>query len=927
MGMDVRQVRLLGPVDVVVDGVARPVSGRRRKTVLAVLTLYAGDTVSTDRLIDAVWGAEPPATAANTLQRHISYLRGVLGSRDAIVARAPGYLLALPPGATDVGRAEQLIRRSGQTGDAGLAATALREALGLWRGPSLADVVEVPWLHEPAERLEQLRLDATQALIDARLALGESAQLVPELERMVEQHPFRENFHRQLMLALYRSGRQADALAAYQRLRQAMLVELGIDPSPALRELEAAILRQDATLTAAAAPPVGAAPAQLPMAVPTFTGREADLARLHEVLAGAQEAGAAVTIATVSGTAGVGKTALAVHWAHQVATHFPDGHLYVNLRGFDPGGAMVEPAEAIRGFLDAFGVAAERIPTAPDAQASFYRSVVAAKRLLFVLDNARDEEQVRPLLPGAGHCLVVVTSRNELTGLTTTEGARPLTLDRPSTSEARAILASRLGVRRVDAESRAVADIIARCARLPLALAVAAARAAAHPELPLTALAAQLHDTAAALDPFHGHDAATDVRAVFSWSYHTLTPEGARLFRLLGLAAGPDIGLPGVASLLGLPIREARRWLGELVHGHLVNEPVAGRFALHDLLRAYAIELTQHDDDDADRALALHRLLDHYLHSAFTGALALAPSRDPIKLVPPLPGVTVTSLPEPEAAMAWFATEHPLLLAAVAQELEGRDWRPWQLAWTLKTFLERRGYWHDNATVQRIGLRAAVHAGDEHGQAYAHRFLSTVDTEFGRYRDADAHNEEALRLFEAVGDHIGQAHTHMSRAWAAEQQGHFAEALRHAQHAITLYSVAEHRPGHAHALNTVGFCHAQLGEYALAQVHCERALALFDELGDGSGAAGTLDSLGFVQFRLGEPERAAAYFHRAIDLYRAIGHVYGEGEAYANLGDGYEFVGDLDSARQAWRRAVAILDGMDHPVVLEVRAKLRLSES
>jgi DNA-binding SARP family transcriptional activator len=501
------QIRLLGPVDVSVGDSARALSGLRRKTVLAMLALHAGRTVSTDWLVDVVWGANAPATALNTVQSHMSYLRRVLGDRCPIVARPPGYVLDIAPDTVDASVAERLIRDSLGTIDHAGKAAQLRQALDLWRGHSLADVTGPIWLDQQAGRLENLRVEAAEALVEARLALGEAIQLVPELQQLTAKHPFRENLHRQLMIALYRGGRQADALATYQRLRRTIGRELGLDPSPALRELEAQILRQDVALDPRPAPvsvPITPAiPAQLPLAIATFTGRDAELAELDDFLAsGPDAARPSVHVATISGSAGVGKTALAVHWAHAIATRFPDGQLYVNLRGFDARGSVMSSTEALHGFLEAFAVLPHRIPASEDGRAALFRSVLSHKRVLIVVDNARDEAHIRPLLPGSSGCLVVATSRDGLSGLAAIDGAHPLDLRRPSTTQAREMLVRRLGHPRVAAEPDAIDAIIASCARLPLALAIVAARASAHPGLPLATLATALRDTAATLDPF-----------------------------------------------------------------------------------------------------------------------------------------------------------------------------------------------------------------------------------------------------------------------------------------------------------------------------------------------------------------------------------------------------------------------------------------
>jgi DNA-binding SARP family transcriptional activator len=472
------RVRLLGPVDVMVDGGPRPVRGLRRKAVLATLALHPGEAVSTGRLVDVVWGDAAPSAALNTLQSNVSHLRNVLGSKAVILARPPGYVLDLGDDGTDVQLAERLLRQGTQSADPVQSARDLREALALWRGKPLADVAGLAWLEEQAGRLDLLCEQIKRALSEARLAAGEHARLVPDLDQMVADHPLDEQIHAQLMLALYRSGRQADALAAYQRLRYTLAEELGIDPSQALRDLETAILRQDSSLDAPApavtrrpASPAAPVPAQLPPAVAGFAGRRAELTSLDAIRSLAAQngpaEGATVVISAIAGTAGVGKTALALHWAHQVRGQFPDGQLYVNLRGFDPGRPAVDPGQALRGFLDAFAVPPERIPPGLDAQAGLYRSLLAGKRVLVVLDNAREAEQVRPLLPGSSGCLALVTSRHHLTGLVATEGAYPLGLDLLTVSEAHDLLAHRLGADRIASEPQAAGEIIERCAAAP----------------------------------------------------------------------------------------------------------------------------------------------------------------------------------------------------------------------------------------------------------------------------------------------------------------------------------------------------------------------------------------------------------------------------------------------------------------------------
>jgi DNA-binding SARP family transcriptional activator/tetratricopeptide (TPR) repeat protein len=929
MGWSGLQVRLLGPVDVVVHGVPLSVSGARRKSLLAVLALHPGAVVGSSRLIDLIWADRPPATAVNTLQRHVSYLRGVLGGPDAIVARSPGYLLDVSAEATDAARAARLVRRGAMFGDPARRAADLRQALEMWRGPALSDVTEVAWLRDQAHRLEELRLDAIEALMEAQLSVGEHAQVVPELEQLATEYPFRERFHQQLMLALYRGGRQADALAVVRRFRETIGAELGLDPGPALRDLEAAILRQDKVLDAPAPASLATSesawlvPAQLPLVVPAFAGRANEVARLDSFLPPPGEGSLAATVAVLSGAAGVGKTALAVHWARRVVERFPDGQLYVNLRGFDPAGPVLESATALRMFLDALGVPAQRIPVTVDGQVGLYRSVLAGRRVLIVADNARDEEQVRPLLAGTAGCLVLVTSRTRLPGLVAAEGARTIQLDLPSVAEAGDMLTRRLGEQRTKAEPDAVDQLINACARLPLALAVVAARAELDPTLRLTALVAQLRDTSSTLDAFGSGDPATDVRAVFSWSYRILSGPAARLFRLLSRCPGPDVSPALAASVAGLPLAEVRPLLAELTRAHLLTEPRPGRVGFHELLRAYAMELSDCHDSPAEQGSARHRFLDHLLHTAEAGARLVMPSRLPMELAATFDGVRPEALADRDRALAWFAEERPLLLATMAREPDGLDRHTWQLGWALYCAFYARGHWHDNREIQQFALRAARRIDDRTGQAYSHRSLSCIGIELGQLTDAERHSRAALDLFDETGNLVATAALRLNLGIIAERQGALHEAVRHTERAYDLCRAIGQRIGQAHALNNLGWLHVRLGDHRMALDQCRRALAILDQLGDRKSLASVWDSLGAVYSDTGERERARACYRRAIMLCRKAGDRFTEADIYINLGDRLDRVGNPARAQRAWRRALTILDDLDHDGAADLRRRLQ----
>ena len=709
----------------------------------------------------------------------------------------------------------------------------------------------------------------------------------------------------------FRRLRHREASADVERLRADLA---GADPV-----LATAARRRSAAVS-------GSVPAQLPRDVGGFAGRREQLARLDALLAAGGRGPAAVVISAVSGTAGVGKTTLAVHWAHRVADRFPDGQLYVNLRGFDPGGQVMAPAEAVRGFLDAFEVPAERIPASLDAQAALYRSLLAGRRVLVVLDNARDAEQARPLLPGTPTALVLVTSRNRLSSLVAVDGAHPLTLDLLTAAEARELLARRLGPDRVAAEPDAVEQIITSCVWLPLALTIVAARAA-QSGFPLAALAGELAEASGRLDALDAGDPAAEVRAVFSWSYTALSPTAARLFRLLGLHPGPDLSATAAASLAALRPAEARRLLAELTRASLLTEHVPGRYTFHDLLRAYAADLT-HSHDPADhRRAAVGRMLDHYLHTAHTADRLLHPTRDPITLThalaPPAPGVTPEQPADRRQALAWLTAEHPVLLAAVQLAAEtGSDTHSWQLAWILAAFLYRRGHWQDLTTAWQTAMPAAGRLHDPAAQAYAHRYLARAHIRLVRYPDAHTHLRHALHLYTHTGDHRGQAHTHGILSTLLAQQGRPGQALDHAQQALTLCRAAGHRRGQALALNAIGWCHVLLGDHQQALPYCQQALALHQELGDRAGQAHAWHSLGYAHHHHAHHTHAADCYQHALHQYRDLGARYEEAFVLTHLGDTHQAAGDPDAARAAWTHALDILTELDHPDAHTVRAKL-----
>ncbi len=670
-----------------------------------------------------------------------------------------------------------------------------------------------------------------------------------------------------------------------------------------------------------------AVPRQLPAAVAHFTGRRAQYATLTALARPAPDDPATVVMMVITGTAGVGKTALAVHWAHQQADEFADGQLYVNLRGFDPGPSAITAATAIRGFLDALGVGAQQIPTEVDAQAALFRSLLAGRRMLILLDNARDADHVRPLLPGTPGCLVLITSRHQMSSLVSVEGAHTVTLDVLTTNEAVDMFASRVGAQRTATEPIAVQQIVASCAHLPLALAIVAARAAMHPAFPLAKLADQLEHSHRRLDMLTGGDPSTDLPAVLSWSYHTLSVDAARLFRLLGLHRGPDISVRAAASLAALPTAQVRPLLAQLASVHLIIEHLPDRYTFHDLLREFASGQAREVDPEYLRRAAVRRIFDHYLHSAHTAAMLLDPHREPIALPHLEPGTGPERPADYQEALDWFITEHRVLLTLVHSATEvGLDTHTWQLAWTAVDFFDRCGHWDDHLATGHAAIAAAHRLGDRSALARAHRLLSRAFIILGRLGESRDHLHQALDIYALANEPLGLAHTYLNLAFVNERQGRHDEALSEAEHARTRYEATGHQPGLATALGVIGWCHAQLGNHHEALSHSRQALALQQQLGYLYGQATAWDNLGDIHHRMASYPEAVDAYHNALELVQRLHDRRSEANALTHIGDVQHAAGNIHAAYAAWKQALIILDELGHPQADQVRAKLASPE-
>jgi DNA-binding SARP family transcriptional activator/predicted negative regulator of RcsB-dependent stress response len=951
------KISLLGPLLITTDDdVPVEVRGRKLRTLAAVLLCNPNQPVAVATLVDALWDLAPPRQAAANVRVYVHHLRQALGE-DRISRRPAGYQMIVRPRELDVDRFDRLVamgRDHLARHEPAKARDALRAALALWRGPALAGFEKCDILTIDAHRLEEQRLDALEQVFDTELALGQHAAIAAELRALSARNPGREKLRAQLMRALAGSGRGGEALEVFDETRRWLADEFGLDPSAALRDLYLAILRDDPTLRPTATPwPAASGPAtagsalpgsalpgsalpgpaadgksvvreharprQLPARLASFSGRADPLRRLDALLSGQ----AATPVATITGPAGIGKTTLAVHWAHGAADHFPDGQLYLNLHGFDPARAPVEPAAVVALFLGALGVPPARVPVDLDERENLYRSLLADRRVLVLLDNAHDAGQVRPLLPGGQGCLVLVTSRNPLAGLVAA-GARPVVLDLLDTGEARNLLTGRLGADRTAAEPDAVDDIVARCGGLPLPLSIVASRAMVASRFSLSALAAELGRSRRTLDGFSSDDATIDLRAVFSWSYRILGEPAARMFRLLALHPGPDATAVAAASLTGEPLATARAALAELSDASLLTQTVPGRYTYHDLVRVYALELTEGEDPPDERDAALSRLLDHYVHMAYPATLLIQPNQTPTAVGPPLAGVTVEQLTDRQQALAWFEAEHQVILAAVARAVSGFEPYAWQLGGSSIVYFERTGHWQDKLAVLAASLAATQRAGERTTEA---RTLRSLGLTYGRmrlYAPAYEHLQSALELYRELGDVEGQAHTISCLGEVLEYERRYPEALARAQEACELYRKVDNPVGEAHVISTLGYMHAMNGEHEQAIAPCLRALELFQAANDRPGQAAVYDSLGVAYQHLGRHTEAVTAYHAALEALAETGERYFVALVLSHLGDAHQVAEERPAAREAWHQALAILTELGHPDADEVRTKLAM---
>ncbi|MFE7766837.1 tetratricopeptide repeat protein [Streptomyces sp. NPDC057438] len=925
------RLHLLGPLELRVGGRVREVGQPRRRAVLAALATDAGRPVPVDTLIDRVWDADPPDGARSVLYAHISRLRRLLedaastesegaprdgeGGALRVVRASGGYVLEADENAVDLLLFRALVARGRACPTEAERVRVLEDALRLWRGTPLPEQAGA-W----AERMRTVwngeRVEAALAWAGALLHEGRPQEVPGLLGPMAAEHPLSEPLAVMLVRALGEAGRTAEAVHAYTAIRRQLADELGVPPGRELRAAYAELLSESDTGQPSAeprpapAPAVTAAPApipsQLPMDVRPFTGRDDQLAELTEHLCAGEDAPrtAAMVVSAVSGTAGVGKTALAVHWAHRMRDAFPDGQLYVDLRGYDPE-EPVSATQALAGFLTALGVPGPEIPLRLDDRAARYRTAVDGRRLLVLLDNAVSAAQVRPLLPGGPGCRVLITSRDALTSLVALHGAHRVALDALSPDDATALLRALIGPR-VDAEPAEAAALAEQCGRLPLALRVAAELVLSRPAEPLTGMVAELRDRRRRLDLLDGDgDPRAAVRTVFSWSYDRLPELPARLFRLLGLHPGPEVDVHSAAALTGESADRARRALDVLAGAHLVQRTGPGRHGMHDLLRAYAGELAARHDPAQDRDAAVARLLDHCLAASAAAMDLLYPAERHLRPAVELPAAGLPPLRTAEECRAWLAAAQPTLVALCSRTEElGPSGHTVRLATTLHRHYERSGHYADALTVHTHALRAARSAGDARGEADVLVCLGAVHRRLGDYDSALRHHDTALVLCRRVGYRTGEARHLTNVGVLHELRGQYREAAEHHERAVGLFRAEGDAHGEADVLNNLGIVHELLEDYQASIEKYRRALELYRSTGHALGEASALGNLGIVVARLGDHAAAAGYFERALALFRRLGNTGGEGHALSNLGNALHGLGRDDEAAAHQRQAL-----------------------
>ncbi|MGW1506977.1 BTAD domain-containing putative transcriptional regulator [Streptomyces mirabilis] len=948
---------VLGPVRARRGEVQLSTGSPQQRALLAALLLREGRMATAGELIDALWGEEPPSQALAALRTYVSRLRKVLDP-GVLVSESGGYAVrGLANGALDLAVAQDLAteaEKARSAGDLRHAREVLGRALALWDGEVLAGVPG-PYAEAQRVRLEEWRLQLLESRLDMDLEQGCHAEAVSELTALAAAHPLRERLRELLMLALYRSGRQAEALAVYADTRRLLADELGVDPRPGLQELQQRILQADPCLAQPSAPVAEPAavlvcPAQLPATVPDFTGRAAFVSELSKVLASAE--GRVMAVSALAGIGGVGKTTLAVHVAHQARAAFPDGQLYVDLQG--AGTREAEPEAVLGSFLRALGTADSAIPDSLEERSALYRAVLDGRRVLVLLDNAKDAAQVRPLLPGTEGCAALVTSRARMVDLA---GAHLVDLDVMSPREALSLFTKIVGEERVASEREAALDVVAACGFLPLAIRIAASRLAARRTWTVSILAAKLGDERHRLDELKAGDLA--VKATYELGYGALEPAQARAFRLLGLADGPDISLAAAAALLDLPVDETEDLLESLVDTSLVESAAPGRYRYHDLVRLYARACAERDEPPGERPAATSRLLDFYLATA-TAVYAIERPGD--RLVDDLESTVCPGLrfAGESAALDWLYSEASCLLACVRQNAgTDRLRRAIDLLWAAKDLSESGAISHQYETTTRAMCDAANAFSDGRAEGRARTILADVLLDSGHIELAEEQAELAAELAGSAHDDTAISWVANSRGLTRLRQGRHLDAKAFFDQAINGFRMLGNRPFEATSLGNLAQAHLGLGDTGNAVEIAQRSLAVHAEFGqtvrlaDGHYVVGIAltqageypealsqfsEALaifsnhrqrlweGTTHFRIAEahlaarrPAQAAAHAEQALAL-RCIGGDPMRGNVLTLLGHALAALRQADRAKACWHEALRLFEQTGSSEATELRA-------
>jgi DNA-binding SARP family transcriptional activator/tetratricopeptide (TPR) repeat protein len=908
--------QVLGPVAATRQGAALDLGAPRQRAILTLLLSRAGDTVPLSRIVEAVWGQEPPLYAVNSVHKYVGALRRVVepglprrAQGQWLRSDARGYRITADEHTLDLLRFRALAAQARHRRDPAERLDLFGAALSLWRGPVGEDFAGELVVDPVIEGINREYADAAIGAAEDALALGQAGRILPALRLAVSMHPADEVVCALLMRCLASTGQRAAALEAFESLRVLLAGQLGVSPGPVLAGAHLDVLRDAAEV--AARPRGLPVPRQLPVGPVGFIGREDEIRQLVSVLRagpGGASAGA------LTGTAGVGKTAAAVHVAHALAGDFPDGQLYIDLRGFDASPAL-SPHDVLGRFLAAVDIPPDRIPDGLDERAALYRSALAERRILVVLDNARDSGQVLPLLPGTGPSRAIVTSRRQLRGLTA-NGVHVVPLDLFGHDESERFLRSRLSSRRVDAEPGAVGDLVEISGGLPLALSLLAARAAHAPAMPLSEIPAAVRRSRGALDAFTDRAVpGTSTRSVLSWSYSALSADAARLFTLLAVHPSPSVPVDEAAALAGLDIPATCALMDELVEANIAAERAGGRFWRHDLLRQYSAELLGSAGPPA-RDRAEERLYEYVTPRAVTAASVLSPGRVPLRGLPEIPPPAAPGPSTESEAAAWFADEYDTLMSLVTQAPpSGRyDTHACRLAWALEHYLDRHGLWQESLAVHQAGLEAARRSGRVLVQAAMRLAIARAGSHLGRLAPAADEVRSALGALATLPDAdprlVSEARRQLS--WILEQQGDLPGALSEARLALAMHPDDSREPVRAFALNAVGYYEAQLGLHEEALAHCTAAMRLLEHTTHRYGQADTWDSLGLIHARAGNLQAAAHAYERAVELYRAIGSRYGEADSSLELGLVLAKAADPARARHFLETALRILDELRH---------------